>query len=114
MRKGSLAVIVGALACIAQPASADTISPLPPDCVASTLSSYIALGGTGCSLGHVVFFDFAFSVAASGGGITPVSPSEITVTPTMIDEHYSFNFSSTRFAASGSQFAMYLLAYTVD
>jgi hypothetical protein len=99
---------------MARPASADTISPLPSDCVAGTLSSYIALGGTGCSLGHVVFFDFAFSVVASGGGITPVSPSAITVTPTVISEHYNFNFSSTQFAASGSQFAMYLLAYTVD
>jgi len=87
---------------------------LPATCIATTLSNYIALGATGCSLDHVAFVGFAFTVVAFGGGAAPVSASDITVTPTVIDEHYGLNFSSTQFAASGSEFVTYLLTYTVD
>jgi hypothetical protein len=99
---------------LVRPVPADTISPLPATCTATTLDDYIALGATGCSLDHVVLFGFAFTVVAFGGGIAPASASDITVTPTVIDEHYSLNFSSTRFAASGGEFVTYQLGYTVD
>jgi hypothetical protein len=102
------------LVCLVRPVPADTISPLSATCTATTLNNYIALGATGCSLGHVVFFGFAFTVVASGGGIVPASASDVTVTPVVIDEHYNLNFSSTRFTASGNEFVTYLLGYTVD
>jgi hypothetical protein len=114
MWKGALTLIAGMLVCLVPPVLADTISPLPATCTPTTLNNYIALGATGCSLGHVAFFGFVFTVVAFGGGIAPASASDVTVTPTVIDEHYSLNFFSTRFAATGSEFVTYLLAYTVD
>src|SRR5260370_27777254 len=114
MRKGSLAGIAGMLVCLVRPVPADTISPLPATCTATTLNNDIALGATGCSPGHAVFFGFAFTVVAFGGGIAPASASDITVTPTVHEEHDSLNFSSTQFAASGNEFVTYQLGYTVD
>ena len=108
------AAAAGLLLCIVPTISADTIGPLPPACTPSPLSSYIALGSAGCSVGHVVFYDFAFSVLTMGGGALPVAASAVDVDPAQIGESYQLKFSSTDFNVSGSEFVSYLLAYTVD
>jgi hypothetical protein len=108
------AALVGVLLCLARPAFGNTIGPLPASCAASSLSNYIALGPAGCSVGHVVFLDFGFSVLAAGGGAVPVSASDINVTPMQIGEDYSLIFSSAGFSVSGSEFVTYFVAYTVD
>jgi hypothetical protein len=107
-------VVAGLLLCIVPPAFSDTIGTLPPACAPSSLSSYIALGLSGCSMGHVVFYDFAFSVLGVGGGASPVAPSAIAVDPAQISEDYRLKFSSAGFSVSGNEFITYLLAYTVD
>src|SRR5262249_34379894 len=48
-------------------------------CVPGTLQSYIGLGSGGCQLGPLLFDNFAI---ASGQSIaTPISPSQVQVTP---------------------------------
>ena len=111
---GSTAALAGFLLCLVEPAYTDTISPLPAPCAAGTLSSYIALGASGCSIGHVVFNDFAFSTLAVGGGAVPITSSDVNVTPAQIGENYRLSFFSAGFGVSGSEFVTYLLAYTVD
>ena len=111
---GSASALAGFLLCVVAPAFGDTIGPLPGPCAAGSLSSYIALGAAGCSMGHVVFIDFAFSTLAVGGGAIPISPSDVNVTPAQIGENYQLSFSSAGFSVSGSEFVTYLLAYTVD
>ncbi|HYZ24199.1 MAG TPA: hypothetical protein VE690_18770 [Rhodopila sp.] len=61
-----------------------------------------------------MFYDFAFSVLAVGGGALPVASSAVAVNPAKIGEDYLLTFSSAGFSVSGSEFVRYLLAYTVD
>src|SRR5690242_2850835 len=81
------------LACVA-PAK-----PLP--CVSGTLSSYIALGAGGCTVGPVIFANFTYAADATGGA-PQISPDEIKVTPSFtIPATGGFIFSSDWGVAAG-------------
>ncbi len=99
---------------VARSVSATPLVP-PPACVTATLSSYVALGAGGCSIDQEFGFSgFGFSVLAVGGGATPVSPSSILVTPSMVGLERSLTFSSEGFSATGSESASYLISYNID
>jgi hypothetical protein len=90
------------------------VSP-PAPCVTATLSSYIALGSTGCSIGgEVAYADFAFAVLASAGGATPIAASDILVTPSLGVDEQTLEFSSTGFSVTGAESVSYLVAYNID
>lgn len=89
-------------------------------CGVATLDVYIGFGNSGCTLGSLplTFKDFGFSVANSGGNVVTALSSEITVTPTSglqgALEAGRLTFTSPRFNVAGSEFAEYLITYTVD
>ncbi len=85
-----------------------------PACISDTLSDYEALGSGGCLIGPQTVQDFSFSVVSSGGGDTPVSAADITVTPTSGPGFYGLQFASPGFIVSGAEFANYLIGYTWD
>ena len=80
-------------------------------CVTGLLSTYEALGATGCQLGGFTVKDFAYSAITTNVSILD---TDITVTPVFGPDSFGLLFSSTAFNISGSQFAHYLLAYTWD
>ena len=84
-------------------------------CVPGTLFSYEALGATGCTVGNLTAFSFSFSVLSNTGVPTPLTDSQITVTPTFGGRALgSFNFASSGFSVGISQSIQYLIAYTLD
>jgi hypothetical protein len=85
-------------------------------CVTGTLFSYEALGATGCTVGNLTAFNFAFSVLGSSGGAVPVTDSQINVTPTFGNPGQlgQLNFASTGFNVSVNGSVQYLIAYTWD
>jgi hypothetical protein len=92
-------------------------STIPEDelpCVSASLSTYIALGTMGCSVGRLQFRDFEFSVITSGGGAVPVTPANVNVTPLPASNQAGVNIASSGFNVMGSQFVQYLLTYTID
>jgi PEP-CTERM motif len=92
-------------------------TPLVPSapCTVGTLASYVALGGSGCTVGNeVAFMDFSFTVLASGGGAIPVGPAGITVTPVLSGSNSELIFSSAGFSVTGAESITYLLAYNID
>lgn len=96
--------------------SAASVAHAAP-CVPGTLMSYELLpsGPTGgCTVGPLGFHDFAFSVQASSGGATPVSDSNITVTPVMGPFNFGLTYSSNGFSVTSGQSIHYLLTYTID
>ena len=80
----------------------------------NTLASYEALGATGCNVGPLTVRDFLFSVVSSGGGATPVSDTNITVTTDIAGSTFGLIFASPGFSVSGSEFVNYLIAFTWD
>jgi len=85
-------------------------------CVPGTLFSYEALGATGCTVGTLTAFNFAFSVLGSSGGAVPVTDMQINVTPTFGNPGQlgKLNFASSGFNVSVNQSVQYLIAYTWD
>ena len=84
-------------------------------CVTGTLSSYIALGSTGCSLGPFTDKDFAFTDIS---GI-PITANDITVTPLFTSPSSGpalsdLNFTSPLFSVSGSNSLKISIAYFWD
>jgi hypothetical protein len=84
-------------------------------CIAgNTLNSYIALGGTGCTIGGLTVKDFSFSVVSSGGGDTPITSSDITIALLFPVGGFGVDFDSTGFSVSGTQFVNYDIGFTWD
>jgi hypothetical protein len=85
-------------------------------CVPGTLLSYESLGVSGCTVGTLTAFNFAFSVLGSSGGAVPVTDSQINVTPSfnLTGLLGGLNFASTGFSVSVNQSIQYLIAYTWD
>jgi hypothetical protein len=84
-------------------------------CVAGgTLASYEALGATGCTVGPQTVSDFTFSVISSGGGATPATDTDITVTPTSGLNFYGVQFAAADFSVTGTGFVNYLIGFTWD
>jgi hypothetical protein len=84
-------------------------------CVPGTLFSYEALGTTGCMVGNLTALSFSFSVLSNFGVTTPLTDSQITVTPTSGGRVLgSLNFASTGFSVGMSQSIQYLIAFTWD
>lgn len=80
-------------------------------CVTGTLASYEALGAGGCTLdGHLVK---SFSYSMISGTVT-IPDTSIIVTPSVGFDSMWLTFSSTDFSVSGTDSAVYLLAYTWD
>ena len=79
-----------------------------------TLSSYEALGATGCTIGPQTVSDFTFSVVSVGGGAVAVADTNIFVTPTFGPDYYGALFASTDFVVTGTGFVNYLIAFTWD
>jgi hypothetical protein len=88
-----------------------------PMCMPDSLANYelLAPGASGgCTVGPLDFHDFAFFVQASSGGATPVSDSNITVTPVMGPDRFGLTYSSNGFSVTSGQSIQYLLTYTID
>jgi hypothetical protein len=85
-------------------------------CVPGTLFSYEALGATGCTVGNLTAFSFAFSVLSNVGVATPLTDTQITVTPTFGSPGQlgTLNFASAGFNVSMNQSIQYLIAFTWD
>jgi hypothetical protein len=105
-----------ALSCVLGFAASAFATPFvpPPACVTDTLDSYLSLGSTGCSVDEIGFSGFSFSLVSIGGGAVPISPASITVTPSIAGVDRSLTFSSSDFSVVGSEFATYLIAYSID
>jgi len=80
-------------------------------CVTDPLSSYIALGATGCQIGSMNVVNFSFSTILS---TVIILASDITVTPVIANDTLELTFTSPQFNLSGSDIAEYLIAYTWD
>jgi hypothetical protein len=87
--------------------------PASPCVAGGTLSSYEALGATGCTIGPQTVNDFSFNVVSVGGGATAVSDTGITVTPTFGVNFYGVQFASTDFSVT-TGFVNYLIGFTWD
>jgi hypothetical protein len=98
---------------IASAASATPFVP-PPVCPTATLDVYLRLPSNGCSVGGIGFGDFAFSVVDVGGNATPITASDILVTPSSVGSTRSLTFSSPGFSVVGDEFVTYRLAYASD
>src|SRR5438445_1700585 len=61
-------------------AASSTVEAAPPPCVPGNLDMYIALGSSGCAVGDVTFFNFAYTNNADGTGIL-VPSSSVSVAP---------------------------------
>lgn len=86
-----------------------------PVCISgNSLASYEGLGSTGCTIGPLVAKDFIFSVLSSGGGVTPVTAADITISTLPTPPNFGLSLSSPGFSVSGSQFVTYLVGYTLD
>jgi hypothetical protein len=96
-------------------AYASTLVPVAP-CVPGTLTSYIALASTGCSVGPttLVFRDFSLSLVSASGGALPVGPASIIVSPIISGQKFGLNYASAGFNVTPGQFIQYLLSYTID
>jgi hypothetical protein len=85
----------------------------PIACVQGSLLSYEGLGATGCTVGPVTVENFAFNVNSSSGGATPVTDSQITVTP-QTGLKFGLGFSSEGFSVTSGQSVEYLISYLWD
>jgi len=79
-------------------------------CVPGTLSSYEALGATGCTVGTLTANNFAFSVLGDSGGAVPLTNFQINVAP----GGTGLNFASSGFNVSVNGSIQYLIAFTWD
>jgi hypothetical protein len=88
-------------------------------CAIDTLSNYISLGVTGCTIGDGVVNNFNFMVVATSLG-SPLTSGAITVTPTFTSSKLQLLFTatgitpSTGFTVSGSDFAKYEIDFNWD
>jgi hypothetical protein len=105
MRAFLCALVLGLLSLV--PASA-------APCVVDALSTYVGLGGAGCTLGPFTIKDFNFTVLSSGGGAVPVTPANISVTPMAFANGYGFQFFSNGFSVTNGGSVQYLLEYVWD
>jgi len=55
------------------------LSATPPACITGTLTSYIALGPQGCTIGTVVYANFTYSIVSPS-----IAANQITVMPTFV------------------------------
>jgi hypothetical protein len=104
-------IAFGFLVCACAQASSIPADALP--CASANLATYIAAGATGCTVGPLAFRNFEFSVVSSGGGAIPIGTMDVNVTPLPVPEP-GLDFASSGFSVTGSQFAQYLLTYTID
>lgn len=94
-------------------ASACPVLPTP-------LSTYIGFGAGGCTIATEIVDNFAFTVGATSGGLSPLTASAIMVTPSTFTGGYQLFFSatgnttSTGFMVTGSDFANYEIDFTWD
>ena len=83
----------------------------------TTLDTYVALGGTGCtvdsSANSFILKDFNFTVVSSSG-ITPATAADITVALATPSNFINLSFTSSKFSVSGTQSLSYRIDYTVD
>jgi hypothetical protein len=83
-------------------------------CVPATLFVYDNLPPSGCTIGQLTANNFSFSVLSSVGVATPLTDTQITITPTFGGRALgSFNFASSGFNVGMSQSIQYLIAYTL-
>ena len=86
-----------------------------PACISGgNLAGYMALGSGGCTIGELLVKDFSFGVGPSGGGATPITAGDVTVTPTFGADLLGIQFSSAGFSVTGGQFVNYTIGYTWD
>lgn len=55
-------------------------APMSSSCSAGTLTDYMNLGSSGCTVGNLLFTDFAFNMSSTGGAVVP-GASGIGVVP---------------------------------
>jgi hypothetical protein len=80
----------------------------------AALSTYVALGSTGCQVGGLTVKDFAFSVLSFSNLSVVISDNDVFVMPTANGSRLALNFTSSGFSVTGNDFVVYLLAYTWD
>jgi hypothetical protein len=85
-------------------------------CVPDTLSNYVLLGGTGCTVGTLTANNFFFNVLSNVGVVTPLTANQINVIPSFGGPTLlgGLNFASTGFNVSMNQSIQYLIAFTWD
>ena len=92
-------------------ALATPVTPAVP-CVVGSLSSYIALGSTGCQVGPLGVVNFSFA-PLTGNNVT-ILAGDVTVTPIVTSPVFGLQFSSPEFTAAENDIVRYLLGYTWD
>lgn len=95
-------------------ATAAPIALTDTPCATNTLSTYEALGPTGCTVNGERVSDFAFSALSASGGAIPVTARQVTVTPTTPPCEACLTFASPGFSVSAGQSVQYLLAHKID
>jgi len=80
-------------------------------CGIAPLTTYEALGGSGCTLGTLTVKNFNYSQLS---GTVTIPDSTITVTPTTGPGMVALEFSSPSFNLGGADFSRYLLTYRWD
>ena len=88
-------------------ASLCALATAAPLCVAGgTMTSYMALGSSGCEIGDKLFFNFNYAGTAGGAGVA-VPSSAVTVTPVNTDPYNpGLSFASSGWSLSGTRFAL--------
>lgn len=87
------------------------LSAATPTCASGTLTSYMALGAGGCTLGGVTFANFTYAAKASGGA-TVIKADQITVVPVLvIPETAQFTFSAA-WSVANAQSQVSVIRYT--
>ena len=88
-----------------------SLAATPPACVNGTLSSYLALGATGCTYGGTVFANFTYLGTATGDAPV-IRADQITVQPILIvPATAKFTFSGP-WAAGGGESQASVIKYT--
>jgi len=82
-----------------------------PLCTPGSLSNYLGLGPTGCTIGNTLYTDFG--LLPSPPGATQVLPANIGITPLSTPGHTGFEFGLNLNAGSG-ELLEFLLAFNVS
>ncbi len=82
-------------------------------CATATLATYDAAAFT-CTINGEIVENFTFSVMSMSAGYSPLTDSQIMVTPSFTATSYQVYFSSDGFSLTGTQFVSYEFNFTWD
>lgn len=102
-------VLAAAFALLPAFAQAQSVAPVPPQCVKGTLASYIALGAQGCVFDDAVYSNFTYSTPVVSGSTTTITAAAVLVTPDLLPTATMFpglNFSAAPATATPASWSV--------